>query len=95
MKYTHRSQPWKRCEEEERCGGQETGAHQRPDTEGTANRQSYWLSLQKERVSSSQAHSSLSSVTGGEKGGALGTSRPVTRLQRPKRGFFVRPHTLK
>lgn len=30
---------------------------------GTGNCQSYWLSVESERVSSSQAHSSLSSVT--------------------------------
>lgn len=60
----------------------ETGTDQIPDAIRFNVRQSYWLSLQKDRVSSSQAHSSLSSVTGREssknKTLRLGTSRPLT-----------------
>lgn len=61
----------------------ETGTDQIRDPQRfNVNRQSYWLSLQKDRVSSSQAHSSLSSVTGREHSNnktlRLGTSRPLT-----------------
>lgn len=73
--YTHASLPPRTCEEESSCRGGQTGTTQLHVTHtqtGSFTVNSLTHSLQEEVVASSQAHSSLSSVTvggGGEREG--------------------------